>query len=415
MSNRRRLGLGERLRAAASILTMGAVAAGGRYGPLVSSADWDRALDPLTDEHISPEDSLENSTQWACLALISDTVAALPLQVYQRDGERRTPRPDHPVSRLLNGGPVNDYSTRRTFIKAMEFQRSLRGAAFAEIERDADGRPVGLWPLDAAATYPKREDGRLIIQTSAGGETVKLDPANCIHLRGLSADGLHAFDPTHYGRQNLHAARAMERFGTDFFRNESKSGGFLLHPGNLSDQAKRNIVGSIQEQAREDGRKRGSRIKVLEEGMKFIETTIAPEDSQFNESAERQVAEIARRHRVPLVLIGAHERNTSWGTGIESLQIGFVTWTIAPLAESLEDEMTAKLLTADERSEGLYVRANVNALLRGDSASRAALYASGIQNGWLTRNEARAKEDLNPIEGGDVPLRPLNMEPSSDA
>jgi hypothetical protein len=136
-------------------------------------------------------------------------------------------------------------------------------------------------------------------------------------------------------------------------------------------------------------------VKVLEEGMKFIPTTTTPEDSQFLGSREFQLAEVARVYRVSLVLLNSLQGSTVWGTGIEQLMIGFVTFTLGPWIKRWEEELGRKLLTDDERAAGFYIKFNLNALLRGDMAARAAFYKAGITDGWLERNEARAYEDMN--------------------
>jgi hypothetical protein len=150
-------------------------------------------------------------------------------------------------------------------------------------------------------------------------------------------------------------------------------------------------------------------VKVLEEGTKFLPTTVSPEDSQFLGSREFQLAEVARIYRVSLVLLSSLQGSTVWGTGIEQLMIGFVTWTLGPWIKRWEEELGRKLLTEDERAAGFYVKFNVNALLRGDMAARAGFYKAGIVDGWLTRNEVRGLEDRNDLPGLNEPLMQANM------
>jgi len=409
--NMRRIPLGERLSAAASLIVRGAVPAG-RFGPLVSASDWNGRFTEAQEIHVDETTALNTTSVYACVTLLADTLAQLPFTVGQKVGDTRVTLPDHPVARLLSS-QVNDYCNRRDFIRTVEGQRQRGGNGLAHVERDASGSPVGLWPLQSAS-IKRDENGAVVYETSEGGERIAIPAANVVHVKGFSTDGgMSGLSPVAVMRRAIQSSVQMDNYAHDFFRNESKSGGFILHPGRLSEAAKDNIVSSIKRQSDgkspagvvETSRRSHHNIKVLEEGAKWVATTIAPEEAQFLGSREFQLSEIARGYRVPLVLLQSQQGSTVWGTGIESLMIGFAQFTISPLADSWSEALSAKLLTDEERAAGLYIRMDIRGLLRGDQAGRAAYYASGIQHGWLLPNEARAREDLNPIDGGDEPLR----------
>jgi HK97 family phage portal protein len=209
-------------------------------------------------------------------------------------------------------------------------------------------------------------------------------------------------------REAVGLGLAMERFGAKFFANDTKSGGFIQYPGRLGPQAQQNLQESLDEQG---GLSNAHRVKVLEEGAKFVQTTIPPEDAQFLGSREFQIAEIARIYNVPLWMIQSHEKTTSWGSGIEQMGLGFVRYTLQPWLVRWEQEANRKLFTRQEREAGYFVKFNVSALERGDTSARINYYASGIQNGWLNRNEARAKEEMNEEDGLGEFLEPRNMQP----
>lgn len=416
MSNRRQVFRGslERLRAAASVLVTGAVP-GGRFGPNVSAADWNNRFNTADDVNINETTALNVSAVWACASLLADTVPSLPVGVYRREGDKRALVTDHPVNKLL-AGPVNDYQGRRAAFKVVEARRQLAGNGFFQIERDVAGLAAGLWPL-CNATPRRRADGVLVYDVGSGDSKQELSPANVIHIRGLSTTtGLVGESPIAAARNALALNIHAERFGREFFANESKSGGFLMHPGKLTDDGKRRVRKSLKDQAKPDSEVGGGLvtevggrthhdIKVLEEGMKWVATTIAPEEAQFLATRQFQLEEIARWYRIPLVLIQSTEKTTSWGSGVEQLLIAFAQFTVAPLAMSWEEELSLKLLTQEEREQGLYIRMDLRGMLRGDSASRAAYYASGIQNQWLLPNEVRAKEELDPLPGGNEPVQ----------
>jgi HK97 family phage portal protein len=353
---------------------------------------------------VSEWQALQNTSVWACVTLIADVVAMLPIDVFRREGEKREPQPGHPVAQLLNGS-ANDDMGASTMMRTLQMHTLLFGNGYAEVERTRGGQAVGLWPLlpdrtRPQVTFPNGARSLTYHAAIAGGHQVTLPRERVLHLMGYSFDGICGMSPIYVARNAIGLGLAMEEFGSKFFANDAKSGGFLLHPGKLGDKAKQNIADSFHggDNAGEGG-KRGldnaHRVKVLEEGMKFIPTTTTPEDSQFLGSREFQLAEVARVYRVSLVLLNSLQGSTVWGTGIEQLMIGFVTFTLGPWIKRWEEELGRKLLTDDERAAGFYIKFNLNALLRGDMAARAAFYKAGITDGWLERNEARAYEDMN--------------------
>ena len=363
---------------------------------------------------------------FAAIGIVSDAVGQLPLVLYRETPEGRIPAKEHPVFRLLKRTP-NPEMGAMTFKSMLQSHICGWGNGYAEIQRDGFGVARNLWPLLPDRTAPERQRGALryrsSVENGGPGRSIDLPAEDVLHVPALGFNGLVGWSPITQAREGLAMAAAMEKFGGEFFKNEARSGGFILHPAQLSKTAKKNIVDSVADQRRGDplAEARGKRdtgagsdesehhrIKVLEEGMKFVPTTISPEDSQFLLSREFQVGEIARMFRVPLVMLQAHTKDTSWGSGIEQIMIGFVVWTISPWLIRWEEELNRKLLTEEELEAGYAFKFNVNALLRGDMKTRAAFYKSGIEAGWLTRQQAREFEEFNRLAGLDAPLMPLN-------
>lgn len=368
---------------------------------------------------------------FAAIGIVSDAVGQLPLVLYRTTDLGRMPATEHPVFRLLKRTP-NPEMGAMTFKAMLQSHICGWGNGYAEIQRTGMGTAVGLWPLLPDRTAPERVAGALRYKSTVGtiggardtrAANVDLPADDVLHVPALGFNGLVGQSPITEMREALGMAAAMEKFGGEFFKNDAKSGGFILHPAQLSGKAKRNIVESVTDQRKRgdplaearNNRETGDadenehhRIKVLEEGMKFVPTTISPEDSQFLASREFQIGEIARMFRVPLVMLQAHTKDTSWGSGIEQIMIGFVVWTISPWLVRWEEELNRKLLTEDELDAGYFFKFNVNALLRGDMKTRAEFYKSGIEAGWLTRQQAREFEEFNRINGLDAPLVPLN-------
>jgi HK97 family phage portal protein len=344
---------------------------------------------------------------YACVGLISDAIAQLPIRIYRRRGDAREEIADHPLVELLNRRP-NPRMTAFTLRKTSLHHTLLWGNGYTEIQRRGDGRPAGLWLALPDRTYPQLlPTGMIEYITSIrrpgrpDEESVRLDPADVLHIPALGFDGVVGYSPVAVARQAIGLGMAMEEFGAKFFGNDAKSGGYLKYPGRLSPEAVNRLRESWQAQS---GIDQAHRPKVLEEGMEFQQTTITPEDAQFLESRDFQVAEIARIYRVPLHMIQSVSGTTSWGSGLAEMSLGFVRFTLDPWMVPIEQEMGNKLLTEQERAQGFYLKHDTTDLLRGDIAARASYYTAALnpQTGWLTRAEVRTAEDRNPLNDDDA-------------
>lgn len=343
---------------------------------------------------VTPQSALGQTAVYSAIGIISDVAAQLPIDIFQKDGEKRVPLDAPVLSDLLNVRP-------NTFMSAITFRNTIQahvlgwGNGYAEIERNGAGEPVGLWPLLPDRTCPVMKSGKLKYQTQIDGTTFILDPDNVLHISGMGFDGLKGYSPLELAREAIGLGFALEEHGGKFFANESRSGGFVQHPGRLGDTGTKNLRDSVNDQG---GLDQAHRIKVLEEGAKFIATTIAPEDAQFLQTRGYQVEEVARLYRVPLFMLQSHSKDTSWGSGLTQMSVGFVTYTMNPWLIRWEQEMDYKLLSEEQRAAGAYIKHNPTALLRGDPAARSTYYTAALSptTGWMGRNEVRALEDLNP-------------------
>jgi len=376
---------------------------------------------------VSEYGSLKLPVVYACVNRISNPVSWFPLKMYRSrpQGGKEvvkggTGRGEHPFAGRIGVRP-NDLMSSRTVRKVGQGHALLWGNGYLEVERDGRGRGVGLYPLLPDRTGPVRRNGAHWFETTIDGRKHRLDSDNVIHIMDQSQDGYVGISQIAMAREAVAMGLAMETFGGKFFANEAKSGGFLLHPGRLGPQAHQNLAGKngkdvrppenpasrLDEQA---GLDNAHRVKVLEEGMKFVQTTIPPEDAQFLGSREFQIAELARIFDVPLVLLQSHEKTTSWGSGIEQLMIGFIRQTVGPWVDAWEQELNWKLFTEDEKAEGYYVKFNMNALLRGDMKTRADFYQKIFGVGGFSPNRILELEDEDPIGSeGDEHFVPANM------
>jgi HK97 family phage portal protein len=360
---------------------------------------------------VSPDSALRLAAVYACVRVLSESLASLPLVIYQRRADGGKDKvTDHWLHRLLAKRP-NRFQNPFEWREMLQGHLALRGNAYNQIITNAKGEVVELMPL-----HPDRIRLELLPSgeyryrfTDRFGTESILPRGEVWHLRGLSSDGLMGMSPIELARENLGMALAAQDYGARFFANDAKpTGGWIEFPGSFKDSEAKRVFRESYQQA-QSGANRG-KVLVLENGMKFHEVGVTNKDAQFLELRKFQITDVARLFRVPPHMIGDLDRATF--SNIEQQSLEFVMHTMTPWAERWEASIESELLLEGDDIEVEFDFAN---LMRGDAASRASYYQSGIQNGWLTRNEARIAENLNPLEGLDEPLRPLNMVEESTA
>ncbi len=360
---------------------------------------------------VTPGTALQCTAVYACVRILAETVASLPLHVYRRlpdDGKERAP--DHPLYGVLHD-TANPEMTSFMLRETMMGHLLLWGNAYAELELTPGGQVVALWPWRPDRVRMERVNGQLwyVVRLPEWLGNVDLGvPAwRMLHVRGLSTNGLNGLSPIAMARQAIGLSLATEEFGARFFSNGARPSVVLQHPKQLSDEAYKNIQRSWE--SRHQGLERAHRVGILEEGMTLQQLGIPPEDAQFLETRRFQLNEICRIYRVPPHMVGDLERATF--SNIEHQAIEFVIHTVRPWLVRWEQELMRALFTAPER-EKYFAEFLVDGLLRGDTQSRYASYATARQNGWMSANDIRRLENQNPIPGGDVYLVPLNMIPA---
>lgn len=355
---------------------------------------------------VTPQSSLRATAVYACVRIISESISSLPLPVYRQRGRNKTKATDHPLYGVLH----NQTNSEQTAMEFRELQLShllLWGNSYSEIDWDDSGRVRALWPLFPDKTEPRRSgDGQLWYYVQVPGEGEQPIPWYRVHhIRGLGGDGVVGYSPIRVAAlQAVGLSLAAEEYGARFFGNGARPGGVLEHPGKLSPEAVTRL--KAQWDSDTGGLSNAHRLKVLEEGMKYSPITMPPNEAQFLETRKYQVTDIARVFRVPPHMLADLDRATF--SNIEHQGQEFVTYTLTPWLVRIEQAIGRDLMTPDERAI-YYARHNVGGLLRGDTATRHQAYSAGIRDGWLSPNEVRELEDLNPRPGGDTYLQPLNM------
>ncbi len=360
---------------------------------------------------VNEKTALQTTAVYACVRILAETIASLPLHTYRYSTGGKEKAQDHPLYYLLHSEP-NPEMTSFVFRETLMGHLLLWGNAYAQIIRDGRGRVLGLYPLLPSKMLVNRTDqGILYYQYEKDGQTYFLPDTDVIHIPGLGFDGLVGYSPIAMAKNAIGMAIATEEYGAKFFANGASPGGVLEHPGVVKDP------GKIRESwnAVYQGSGNAHRVAVLEEGMKFQPIGIPPEQAQFLETRKYQLNEIARIFRIPPHMIGDLEKSSF--SNIEQQSLEFVMYTLDPWVIRWEQAIS-RVLFSDSEKRQYFVKFNVDGLLRGDYQSRMNGYAVGRQNGWLSANDIRELENLNRISpelGGDLYLINGNMTKLADA
>lgn len=355
---------------------------------------------------VNPETAMRVSAVYACIRVLAETVAQLPLIVYRRlpDGQGKERATDHPLWKLLHDAP-NRWQTSFEFREMFMGHLCLRGNAYA-LKSRARGRLRELIPLHPDRVQVKQEDDlRLTFEVSLKDGTVKkYEQKDIFRLNGLSFNGFTGINPIRYAREAIGLSLATEQHGSLLFKNGAQPIGVLTHPQTLTPEAGKKLKESWQEAHSGDNQ---FKTALLEEGLAWKPLGMTSEDSQFLETRKFQRNAIASIFRVPPHKIGDLERATF--SNIEQQSIEFVTDSLMPYLRRWEQSITRDLVLPVERGE-IFVEFLVDGLLRGDSKARGKFYVEMVTNGLLSPNEIREMENRNPYEGGDEFIRQLNTQ-----
>lgn len=363
---------------------------------------------PLVEntQPLGPDSALQLATLYRCVDLLSKTISTLPLFVYERDGagQRRLAR-DTVLWSLMHDAP-NASSTASEFWGAMVLNFLLRGNAYARVQRNDRGDPVALWPMSSEQVVPyiDPETGVLFYEYQRNTERWLLPAEEVLHVRD-TGNGIVGLSRIDFMRASINEAARAQAQATRLFSNGNKPTGLLMVPAKLSDDQRARLRQNFGEIA--SGLE--SRLFILEADMKYQPISLSPNDVQLLETRRFSVEEICRWFGVPPVLVG-HSNVTTWGSGIEQILDGFHKLTVRPMLTVIEQAIARRVLTPAMRNR-YTVEFSFDALLRANIRDRMEVYAKAVQNGIMTRNEARQLENLPLVDGGDVATAQTNLAP----
>ncbi len=354
--------------------------------------------------NVTEETALQLSAVWACVRLLSETVASLPVTVYRKTPEGRQIDDSHWMARLM-ARKVNRYQTRQEFFETMMLNLALHGNCYAKITR-VGGEIRSMLPLMSAQVEPQLlPDGSMVYAYTADGDVNVYSSESIWHVK-LYGNAVIGKSPLAFGRNVMGIAQAAEGSVTKVYGNGAKPSGVLSFDRLLTPEQR----AAVKENFGTLTTGTDDRLIVLESGMKFEAISMSPQDIELLASRRYQLEEICRWFGVPSVLVNDTAGSTTWGSGIEQLVAGFYKLNLRPYLERFEASVSANLFSEHEAKQFEF-EFDFEGLLRSDLKSRLEGYRTAVAGTILTPNEVRRIEGWPRVEGGDSLLSQVNMTP----
>jgi len=364
---------------------------------------------------VNENSTLTYSAVFACVRVLSESVASLPIDVIKEDSKgNKVKDKSHPIYKLLSKKP-NNYMTSFTWRQTLMANLVLNGNSYFKIERDGSARPVALTYIPSEKVTVKVKADEVFYEVKSSGnanantnESMIIKHEDMLHFLGLGYDGIKGKSVIETHRDSIGLSIAANKYGGAFYGNAATPSGILSHPGKLSKEAADRLKNSWNS-SYGNGPMNAHKTAILEEGMNFKPVSLNPQDADFLNTRKFQVTEIARIFRVPPHMIGDLDRATF--TNIEQQGLDFLTHTLRPYLVNLEEELERKLFRQNEQ-ETYSIMFNANGMLRGDSEARSKYYKDMSSIGVLSINDIRRLENLNDIgPEGDQHYYALNYAP----
>ncbi|WP_315122331.1 phage portal protein [uncultured Clostridium sp.] len=363
--------------------------------------------------NVKGKNALKEATVFACIRILSESVAKLPIKIYQ-DVNGIKKASNHPLYTIIKNRP-NPYMTSFNFFNCLEAQRNIHGNSFASVEYDRYGRIKALWPIDSSTVEIWIDDKGLLntknklwyIVNLPNGEKTKLKSDEILHFKGFTLDGISGITPLTYLKTLIENGKASEEYINKFFQNGMQTKGIVQYVGDLNRDAEETFRNKFEQMS--NGLKNAHRISLLPLGYQFQPISLSMADAQFLENTELTIRQISSAFGIKMHQLNNLERSTY--SNITEQQRQFYIDTLMAILTMYEQELTYKLLLNSELEEGYYCKFNVDAITRADIKTRYEAYRIGVQGGFLQPNEVRAREEMESVEGGNVLLVNGNMVP----
>ena len=360
---------------------------------------------------VNENKALGLTTVFACIRIISQNIASLPLPVYRRLKPEGKEKATDTAEYTLLHDMANPFQTARDWRFLTAVHQHTWGLGISEIVAKNDGG-IELWPIPPwrVSTSMQGDDlNTFRYVVNAGTKTYNLLPRQVVAFPFFSTSVFNWLSPIRLHKETIGSALAVREFGAKTFSQGVNPAGVISGVDFGDEDSEESYKKKIRDQY--EGMSNAHRIMLFEDGVKFERIGLPPEDAQYLETQKFTTTELARIYNMPLHMIQEHEGSTTWGSGLEELGLGFITFTLRPTLVQWEQELTRKVISGEKRKD-LFAEFLLDGLLRGKIADRYNAYKTGFQNGWLNLDEIRAMENLNPIpEGkGKIHMVPLNMQ-----
>ncbi len=359
--------------------------------------------------HINTKNALQTTAVFACVRLLSESIASLPLFLYRKTATGKEKAIDNPLYGVLHDVP-NPEADSFQFWQAFVANMLIYGRGYAEVVRNNAGQVVQMWNITTPYVRVQRNSETQELEyvvTPSGKEQFILRKEQIFRVDWFSMDALNAFKPLELAQNAIGLGEAAEEYASDYFKNGTNVGGIIEWPDIMTDEQLESFKKDVRKKY--EGLSNTARLMFLEQGAKFQKVADSPQESQMLETRKFQVEEVARFYNVPLHMIGDLDHATF--SNIEQMSLNYVIYTLRPYLVRIERAAVAQLLTPLDR-QSLFTKFSVDALLRGDYKSRMDGYAVARQNGWMSANDIRSLEDMDsipPEQGGDAYLANGNL------
>lgn len=342
---------------------------------------------------------------FACNRVLSETLASCPIFLYEKDSKgNRVQVTDAPEYQLMHYNP-NPEMTPGQFKETGMSNMNLGGNFIAQKVFNLHGDLLELRPIlwNRVRIDIDKDTGRLLYFIDGKTESKTRD--EILHIPGLTLDGYIGVTPLTYAALTIDIGLSQDKFERNFYLNRASTSGIFQYPNELGDEAFKRLKKDIKKNY--TGLQNAGVPMILEGGGQFKEVTMKLTDAQFLESKRFRIEDVCRIFRIPLHLVQDLTRSTN--NNIEHQSLEFIVYTMLPWFKRWEENLNLQLLSNESKRKNRYFEFKVDALLRGDAQTRASAYAQGRQWGWLSVNDIRRLENMDPIENGDIYLQPLNM------
>jgi HK97 family phage portal protein len=359
---------------------------------------------------LTDQGALGISAVWACTQYITNAIASLPVEWYERVDDGRKPLDmNHPLSRLFLNRP-NQFMKTRDFRKAMTFQMAFFNNAYAKIDW-RDDVPIAITPLDPVRMTPYRDETGLTYHYSMATGTHVFADKSILHMKGMTSDGVVGLDRIGYSRETLGISASADRYASKQFANGGRSGGVLTIDSILTPDQREQL--RVIYEGISAGADNANKLWVLEGGTQYNLTDFDPDKMQMIGTREFQISEAARFWGVPEALISGGSKGTSWPASFEQQVLSFLTFTLQSYMDEWEAALVDALVPVQDRRT-IFFDHDVDGFIRMDSAAKATYLSSLTQNGLMSRNEGRRKLNLPKHEGADELTVQVNLTPLQD-